>query len=404
MPELIGDVLNWATDVQDNTLDQAAKTARLPFVMKPVALMPDAHLGYGSTVGSVIATRGAIVPASIGVDIGCGVVAVETTLTSQSLPDDLGHLHGRITRAVPAGVGQGHEDRSGLTPRLEQYPGTPSHLTVDQERTALSQFGSLGSGNHFVEVCLDERDVVWVMLHSGSRGIGNQLATIHIDKAKGLMRQYFIDLEDPDLAYLVEGSPEFEAYIADMLWAQEYALGNRESMMDAVLAQMQEWLHPKINKQWPLERSRINAHHNFCVQEHHHGVNLWVTRKGAVRARQGDLGVIPGSMGTRSYIVSGLGSKASYDSCSHGAGRRLSRGQADRTLDVSAFREAMEGKVWNDRDAESLLDESPLAYKDVDQVMADQADLVKAEHTLVQILNYKAVDKDKRRKRKRAAA
>lgn len=388
MPTKYENVLSWASDIEPNTLDQAAKAARLPFVKGHVALMPDAHVGIGATVGSVIPTKGAIVPAAIGVDIGCGMIAVDTGITSRALPDDLGPLHGLIRAVVPAGVGKGHLELN--LPAFKKHgplhnPATP--LDDKQRRTRLEQFGTLGSGNHFVEVCLDERDQVWVVLHSGSRGLGNQLARRHIDGAKALMQRYFISLEDPDLAYFVEGTPEFDAYITDMLWAQDYAMGNREAMMDATLASLRDFLGlgdvPEVG--------RVNCHHNFTERENHHGHNVWLTRKGAIRAREGDRGVIPGSMGTSSYIVTGNGNPASYMSCSHGAGRRLSRGAARKTLDLDGLRSAMEGKTWNDRDAEALLDEDPRAYKDIDQVMADQADLVTIEHSLHQILNYKGL-------------
>jgi len=232
---------------------------------------------------------------------------------------------------------------------------------------------------------LDERDMVWLVLHSGSRGIGNQLATQHIEKAKGLMKQMLISLEDPDLAYLSEGTPEFDAYIADMLWAQEYARANRDTMMDALLAQTLQYVGSG------QEVNRVNCHHNYTEREVHNGHSVWLTRKGAIRARVGDKGVIPGSMGTRSYIVRGLGNQDSYCSASHGAGRRLSRGRARRELTVESLQEAMDGKVWNSPEAEKLLDEHPASYKDIDQVMRDQADLVAVEHTLHQILNYKGI-------------
>lgn len=382
-PTRHGNVLSWASDIEQSTLDQAAQAAGLPFVDGHLALMPDAHVGFGSTVGSVIPTRGAIIPGAVGVDIGCGMVAVETSLASGALPDDLTGLHGLIAKAVPAGVGKAHESRGG--PQHHWPTGMPA-TTLDGKlgAKASTQFGTLGSGNHFVEVCLDERDVVWIVLHSGSRGVGNELAKRHIEGAKGLMRRYFIDLPDADLAYLVEGTAEFDAYIADMLWCQDYALGNREAMMDAVLGALRTFLDGDF-----AERSRVNCHHNFTEREHHHARNVWLTRKGAIRAREGDRGVIPGSMGTRSYIVSGLGNPASYQSCSHGAGRRLSRGQARRTLDLEGLHTAMKGKAWNEADANALLDEDPRSYKDIDVVMADQADLVRIDHTLSQILNYK---------------
>lgn len=385
MPALIGDasVLSWASSLEPEALEQARRTASLPFVVKPLALMPDAHLGKGSTVGSVIATEGAIIPAAVGVDIGCGMAAVETTLTSSDLPDDLSALHDRIRVAVPAGLGRGHEERDvDVMTVVARAPAT--ELDDKQLATARSQYGSLGSGNHFVEVCLDERDRVWIVLHSGSRGIGNQLAVKHIAVAAGLMKDYFISLPDPDLAYLVQGTPQFRDYVKDLLWAQAYARANREAMLTAVLGEVEGFLGRA-----GVESSRVNCHHNFTQQERHRGRMLWITRKGAIEADAGRLGIIPGSMGTRSYIVEGLGSAASYHSCSHGAGRRLSRKAASRTLSVDSLRAAMAGRAWNEQDAERLVDEHPSAYKDIDEVMADQRDLVRPVHTLSQILNYK---------------
>ena len=382
MPTKSGNVLNWATDLDPNAMEQAERTAALPFVEGHLALMPDAHFGKGATIGSVIPTRGAVIPAAVGVDIGCGMIAAEMPFTADLLPDDLTQLHGFIAQVVPAGVGRGHDDDSRFD-RLRTTETRPD-MTAKQERTAANQMGSLGSGNHFVEVCVDERERVWVVLHSGSRGIGNQLARQHIDAAKGLMARYFVDLEDPDLAYLVEGTPEFDAYIGAMMWAQDYALANREVMMDAVLSQLWAVIGTE-----GVESRRINCHHNFTTREHHRGVNVWVTRKGAIRARSDDWGVIPGSMGAASFIVSGLGNPSSYDSCSHGAGRKMSRKRAHRELDVDGLVESMTGKAWNADKAETLLDEDPRAYKDINQVMSDQEDLVRVEHTLRQVLNYK---------------
>lgn len=388
-PIKVGNVLNWASDIEDNTMEQAQKTARMPFVRGHVALMPDAHLGFGSTVGSVIPTAGAIMPAAVGVDIGCGMIAVETSLRDVTLPDNFHKFLSDVEAVVPSGVGQGHEFQTAWDRERHQRKSPPftgsSSLTGKQVNKIVEQFGTLGSGNHFVEVCLDERDQVWVVLHSGSRGIGNQLATDHIKRAKGLMKERLISLEDPDLAYLVEGTPEFQAYIADMLWAQEYAMENREVMMNAVLARL--WAFVGTG----FEARRINCHHNYTARENHGGQNLWLTRKGAIRARVGDHGVIPGSMGTSSYIVSGLGNASSYTSCSHGAGRRMGRKAAERTFSVDSLREAMGDRTWNSDNAKALLDEHPGSYKDIDQVMADQKDLVTVEHTLRQILNYKGV-------------
>lgn len=385
MPNMIAPhVLSWATDLDDKTTEQAAKSARLPFVFKHVALMPDAHFGYGATVGSVIPTQGAIIPSAVGVDIGCGMIAARLDLTANDLPDDLTALHSRISSAVPAGVGKGHEDSDPERPDL--FPSiidcSPA-LSARMTHKAVKQFGSLGSGNHFVEVCLDEQHRVWIVLHSGSRGVGNELANIHIDGAKDLMRRYFIDLPDPDLAYLVEGTPEFDAYITDMLWAQEYAMGNRQRMLRLVHSELETVMGR------PVESAEvINCHHNFTEREHHMGQNVWLTRKGAIRARTGDRGVIPGSMGAASFIVSGVGNPASFHSCSHGAGRRMSRGQARRELDEQTLVDTMAGKAWN-QDAKALIDEDPRAYKDIDEVMAAQADLVTIDHRLHQILNYK---------------
>ncbi|WP_440063757.1 RtcB family protein [Streptosporangium sp. OZ121] len=383
MPQQVAPgLLSWASDIESGTIEQAARAARMPFVPSHVALMADAHVGMGATVGSVIPTEGAIIPSAVGVDIGCGMVATETTLTAADLPDTLAPLMPLVEKRIPAGVGQGHAD-----PRIDaelHAVGLPhTALTGKQETTTLAQFGTLGSGNHFVEVCLDERDRVWTVLHSGSRGIGNQLATKHIGEAKKLMRRYFITLEDPDLAYLVQGTPEFGAYLEDMLWAQRYALASRARMAEVLVASLFE-----VVGQGEAVRT-INAHHNFTQRENHYGKSLWITRKGAIKAAAGDEGVIPGSMGTRSYIVTGLGNASSYNSSSHGAGRRMSRSQARRELSAESLTEAMGDRTWNADRAGALVDEHPLAYKSIDQVMADQKDLVTVQHTLRQIFNYK---------------
>lgn len=379
MPTKHDNVLNWAEDLDENTLAQAERTARLPFIQGHLALMPDAHLGKGATIGSVIPTKGAIIPAAVGVDIGCGMIATRTGLTSHDLPDKLDELHERISRSIPAGVGQQHTEPSEL-------PDGAPPLTQSQESKARRQIGSLGSGNHFVEICLDETDHVWVVLHSGSRGIGLQLANQHIEAAQGLMKRYFIDIEDRDLAYVVEGTPEFDAYRCAMLWAQDYAMLNRQVMLEAALTSLELFLLRTAPVDTP-----INCHHNFAALEHHHGHNVWITRKGAIRARVGDRGVIPGSMGTSSFIVTGKGNPASYESCSHGAGRRMSRSKARKNLDVETLRESMSDRTWNDADAEKLIDEDPRAYKDINSVMAAQADLVTIDHELHAILNYKGL-------------
>ncbi|MGD9997220.1 MAG: RtcB family protein [Ilumatobacteraceae bacterium] len=373
-------LLSWAgPELEQQAVEQAERCSRLPFVDGHVALMPDAHWGLGATVGSVIPTRDAVIPSAVGVDIGCGMIAARLNLTANDLPDDLKPLHSQIDRDVPAGVGKGHTSETRLV-----LPDTASmdHWTPRLITRAMQQFGSLGSGNHFIEVCLDERDHVWLVLHSGSRGVGNELAKVHIAGAKALMKQHFVHLEDPDLAYLVAGTPEFDAYITDMHWAQEYAMGNRSRMLALVLGAVRRFVpRAEIVEQ-------INCHHNFSQLERHGGKDLWITRKGAIKADIGDRGVIPGSMGTRSYIVSGLGSTAAYCSCSHGAGRRMSRGKARKTLDPAGLVRAMAGKVWNE-DPKALIDEDPRAYKDIDEVMDRQSDLVTIDHTLRQLLNYK---------------
>ena len=386
--EKFDNVLSWASDLDDKTKLQASRSASLPFIDGHVALMPDTHFGFGATIGSVIPTKGAIIPAAVGVDIGCGMIAVETSLTSLDLPDDLSKLHDRLTQVIPAGMGKGHSTSDSDHTHM---PDNAIGLDMGQWDRAWKQFGSLGGGNHFVELCLDERDVVWLVLHSGSRGIGNQLATGHIDTAKGIMKDYFIELADPDLAYLVEGTREFEAYIRDMLWAQDYALGSRESMMDAGLTALCEFLGLTVVERDAVEVDRINCHHNFTQLENHRGRNVWLTRKGAIQARKGDRGVIPGSMGAATFIVEGLGNAASYNSCSHGAGRVLSRAQARKTLDLDTFREHMKGKAWDESMASELLDEDPRAYKDIHEVMANQSDLVSPVHVLSQILNMKGL-------------
>ena len=377
-------LLSWASDIEPGTIEQAARTSRLPFVEGHVALMPDAHVGIGSTVGSVIPTRGAIIPSCVGVDIGCGMIATETTLMAADLPDSLDSLMPLVTRRVPSGVGKAHDE--AVAGEAYAALGLPrTELSSKLAHKAATQFGTLGSGNHFAEVCVDERDRVWTVLHSGSRGIGNQLAVKHIEAAKGLMKQRFIELEDPDLAYLVQGEESFDTYIADMLWAQAYAMGSRQAMADALNTSLFEVVGTGAGVR------TVNCHHNFTQLERHHGKDLWITRKGAIKADVGDEGVIPGSMGTRSYVVSGTGSPASYTSCSHGAGRRMSRHQARKVLTADSLRTAMTGRSWNDRQAEQLVDEHPAAYKDIDQVMADQADLVTVQHTLHQVFNYKGV-------------
>lgn len=381
--EVAPNLLSWASELDEQTLAQARRTARLPVVDGHVALMPDAHLGIGATVGSVIPTRDAIIPAAVGVDIGCGMVAVETDLGAAALPSDLDPLVPKIERAVPAGVGKGH-DRRAAAGRTWFAAHPPSgDFTPKQRERAITQFGTLGSGNHFIAVARDERDRVWAVVHSGSRGIGNELANSHIERARHVAERDGLQLEDRDLAYFNEGTPEFDEYIADMLWAQDYARANREQMMDVLLAELFAFAGDGA------EVRRINCHHNYSVRERHDGRELWITRKGAIRARRDDRGVIPGSMGNDIHIVRGLGNPASYESSAHGAGRRHSRRQAKKRFTVDELREQMKGRAWNRDRAGALLDEIPGAYKDLARVMADQGDLVETEHSLREILNYK---------------
>jgi tRNA-splicing ligase RtcB (3'-phosphate/5'-hydroxy nucleic acid ligase) len=384
MIEVTPELRSWASDIEPETLEQALKASRLPILAGPVALMPDAHLGIGATVGSVIATDGAVIPAAVGVDLGCGMIAVETDLSVAQLPDDLHPYLARLEVVLPAGLGKWHADVSDdARAWLAAHPN-PS-LTPKQEQKAMVQFGTLGSGNHFFEVCADEREVVWITLHSGSRGVGNQLAMTHIKVAKAMAAEAGVPLEDPDLASLQERTPQFDAYVRDMLWSQVYAAGNRGRMMDAALATFFAFVGTGA------ERLRVNCHHNFAQRERHGGRDVWVTRKGAIKAGRDDLGLIPGSMGTRSYVIRGRGNPLSYESCAHGAGRRMSRTQARKRFGAADLADAMRGRTWLSARAEQLVDEIPAAYKDVDQVMADQADLAEVLHTLRGLVNYKGV-------------
>ncbi len=392
-PQKITDRLwSWASDLEASTRQQAERTSRLPILAGHVALMPDAHLGLGATVGSVVPTEGAIIPACVGVDIGCGMAAVRTDLVADDLPEDLDPLLRDLVRAIPAGMGRGHTGRHADARAERRSKAAAAWLRDHQPRTELDdrmarkahdQLGTLGSGNHFVEVCLDGDDTVWVVLHSGSRGIGNQLAQGHIARARKVAKRLEIGLEDPDLAYLLEGSPEFEHYIEDLLWAQDYAAQNRVLMLDALLRSL--FAHVGRGR----ARETVNCHHNYSAREVHGGREVWVTRKGAIRAGVGELGVIPGSMGTATFIVEGLGNPDSYESCSHGAGRRLSRTQARKRLTPESLAEAMGDRTWLAERAGALVDEHPDAYKDIARVMADQADLVAVRHELRQVLNYK---------------
>ncbi len=388
-------VKNWASILDDQTRKQAEMLSRAPGIAGHVALMPDAHLGMGATVGSVIPTfPDTLIPAAVGVDIGCGMIAVRTNKTRRALPRDLSPLVNLFSRSIPAGVGRERKAAKGDSQRaqtrraarwLEDDPlphlpaerGKAGPEGFDQDR-ALRQLGTLGSGNHFVEVCLDEDDRVWIVLHSGSRGIGNAIATTFIRRAQ---QENTAKLEDRDLAAL--RGPSFELYVDMMEWAQRYAFANREFMMDAAMADLATLARGL------REEERINCHHNFAARETHFGNEVWLTRKGAIKADKGDLGVIPGSMGAATYITSGLGNPDSYNSSAHGAGRQYSRKAARRTFTVDSLNRQMSGKAWNSRNAKALLDEHPSAYKPIDQVMQDQQDLTRPIHTLRQIVNYK---------------
>lgn len=392
MEKLSDKLYNWASVLDEVTKNQAFVTSKLPILAGHLALMPDAHLGAGATIGSVIPTKGAIIPNAVGVDIGCGMIARQLALTSEDLPDDTGPILNAIMKAVPAGLGKWHANTSDAA--LAWYKDHQNDaLTSDQVERALVQFGTLGSGNHFFEVCLDQNDGVWIIMHSGSRGVGNQLAQSHVKVAKALASEYmpkdFVSLDPQvakDLAWLQEGTPEFEAYIRDMQWGQDYAMANRQAMMEAATISVLKTIG--LND-WAFITQTINCHHNFAQKETHLGQDIWVTRKGAIKADKGDLGLIPGSMGGKSYVVSGLGSTDSYTSCSHGAGRLMSRTRAKKEFSLESFHEVMGDTTWQKGFDQALLDEHPGSYKDIDQVMEDQKDLVKIEFSLKAIVNYK---------------
>ncbi|WP_431277834.1 RtcB family protein [Leifsonia poae] len=386
MKEINKRLLSWASILDAKAEEQARVTSTMPFVFPHVALMPDAHLGLGATVGSVIPTLRAVMPAAVGVDIGCGMIAVRTQFRLSELPNDLRALREQIERAIPVSAGA-HNNKIVATavPRvaeLEQMAVAAGFDPAQALGAWREQLGTLGSGNHFIEVSVDETDSVWLFLHSGSRGVGNKIAQRHIKVAQKMMQKWWITLPDPDLAYLVEGTPEFDRYIAELRWAQQYALLNREEMMDRVVRQVSEWTGTDV-----LELERINCHHNFTQKETHWGKSVWLSRKGAISARAGELGLIPGSMGTASYVVEGLGNKVALESSPHGAGRNFSRSAARRTFTHDQLKEAMTGIEYRDTDA--FLDEIPAAYKPIDQIMEDAADLVKVRHKLRQIVNVK---------------
>jgi tRNA-splicing ligase RtcB len=393
--------------VEDAAMAQLRNLASMPFIHKHIAVMPDVHLGIGATVGSVIATRGAVIPSAVGVDIGCGMAAVKTNLRAEELPDNLVAVRSAIEAAVPHGRTDngGPNDRgawgestqppplparkqwafpmTGEVPLLDRFALLCEKHSKLEKANTLRHLGTLGTGNHFIEVCLDEAGAVWVMLHSGSRGIGGRIGSYFIELAKREMERWFIHLPDKDLAYLPEGSQHFDDYIEAVGWAQDFALANRSLMMQATL----DAISASLGRFVRATDTAVQCHHNYVSREHHFGQNVLVTRKGAVRAREGDLGIIPGSMGARSYIVRGKGNRDSFHSCSHGAGRVMSRTEAKRRFTLEDHAAATAGVEC--RKDESVLDETPAAYKDIDSVMAAQSDLVDVVAMLKQVVCVK---------------
>jgi tRNA-splicing ligase RtcB len=384
--------------VEDAALRQLANVARLPFIHKWVAAMPDVHWGMGATVGSVIPTKGAIVPAAVGVDLGCGMMAVETSLRAVDLPDTLAPVRAAIERAVPHGRSGGGNRRDrgawGDVPgsvgeRWTTELAQRFSVIVDKHRKVgdsnnVVHLGTLGTGNHFIELCLDERDHVWVMLHSGSRGVGNRIGSYFIALARKEMQRWFISLPDENLAYFPEGTEHFDDYVEAVGWAQDFARVNRELMMAAVLRALE---HAPGLRPFTTDAMAVNCHHNYVAREHHYGANVWVTRKGAVSAKQDEYGIIPGSMGAKSFIVRGKGQPESFCSCSHGAGRTMSRTEARKRFSLADHAEATK-HVECRKDAD-VIDETPAAYKPIEAVMAAQADLVEVVHTLRQVVCVK---------------
>lgn len=380
----------WTEDVDSRALEQLSRVAELPIVHSHVAAMPDVHAGIGATVGSVIPTRKAIIPAAVGVDIGCGMAAVRTSLKAHELPDSLAGLRSAIEAKVPVGFAahSRRTERSGVARQI--LPGLQSILDKHPKIVARSknkgawsqQIGTLGGGNHFIEICLDEENRVWVMLHSGSRGIGNQIGRYFIDQAKEQIAKVDVRLPDKDLAYLTQGTGLFADYWEALTWAQDYAARNRQEMLTLILEAMTDTL-----PDFTLDDAVVNCHHNHTQLEEHQGAEVYVTRKGAIRAGVGELGIIPGSMGARSYIVRGKGNAESYCSCSHGAGRRMSRTAAKKHFSQADLVAQTDGVEC--RKDKGVIDEIPGAYKDIDTVMANQTDLVETVHTLKQVVCIK---------------
>jgi tRNA-splicing ligase RtcB len=381
----------WTDDVDDRSMEQLGNIAKLPFIHHHIAAMPDVHLGLGATIGSVIATHKAIIPAAVGVDIGCGMVAARLSITANDLDEkSLKKVFDQITRDVPVGRAQ-HADNRVLVDAVKPFePGLKRLADRHPELLKsfgkfskwINQMGSLGGGNHFIEVCLDEADQVWVMLHSGSRGIGNAIADHFIKLARKDMERWMINLPDRDLAYFPEGTEHFDDYVEAVHWAQEYAMQNRQCMLDLVLSALARHLPA-----FEVTTEAVNCHHNYVAHEHHYGANVWVTRKGAIRAREGDLGIVPGSMGAKSYIVRGKGNPESFNSSAHGAGRKMSRTAAEKAFTETDLANQTVGVIC--RKDKGVIDEIPGAYKDIDQVMANQNDLTEILHTLKQVVCVK---------------
>lgn len=381
----------WTDYIDDRSKEQLLNIASLPFIHHHVAAMPDVHVGKGATIGSVIATHRAIVPAAVGVDIGCGMLACQLSLTANDIDEkSLQKVFNQISRDIPVGRNQ-HTTERALTDAAKPFDARLTIMTQKHPNLLKSfgrfsnwvnQMGTLGGGNHFIEICLDENNRVWVMLHSGSRGIGNGIADYFIQLARKDMERLMISLPDHDLAYFTEGTEYFNDYVEAVHWAQEYAYQNRQSMLDLVLAGMRRLL-----PEFTVLNEVVNCHHNYVAIEHHYGENVYITRKGAIRAREGDLGIIPGSMGARSYIVRGKGNPESFTSCAHGAGRRMSRTAAEKQFTQDDLKKQTEGVIC--RKDKGVIDEIPGAYKDIDMVMANQSDLVEVLHTLKQLVCVK---------------
>ena len=379
--------------IEPGAMQQIVKLASMPFIYKHVAIMPDCHVGMGATVGSCIPTYEAIIPAAVGVDIGCGMVAVRTPLSRDDLPADLSGVREGIERRIPLSAGKYNRSVSSTAKArvavLEKKAGERLGLYKKLSGRAdwRLQLGSLGSGNHFIEITVDESETVWAFLHSGSRGIGNKIAMQHIRTAQRLMKRQSISLPDRDLAYLSEGTEEFDEYIRDLRWAQDFALLNREEMMDRVMTELSYTVYSEGGHEGELELERIQCHHNFTQKERHYGKDVLVSRKGAIQAKEGQMGLIPGSMGTASYVVRGLGSVDAFETAPHGAGRRFSRTQARKRFSMEDFDRDMQGIEV--RRSKEFIDELPGAYKDIDTVMEQSKDLVEIVHTFRQIVNVK---------------